>query len=669
MRARIRHLVLGSALGAWSLFGQAPAPIVRIGPVVVTEPTLVADADGRTRMRVDDATPSANQTLADIAPHLAGLTLHDGGAGAFGSILSLRGLANTPYFSDPAVSLAFDDIPLGSAFTYPTSLAGVHALTLRRGAQGPSLAPGGEAGALILHAPESGPVAAGELRLGLGDYTARSVAGSYTSVRTHDDDATFAFSWRQRDGYVRNVALARDVDPQDHTAFSGRLRLRPISPLEITVQLLGLRQRDGAQPLVPLAGTPDQVSRGREGSTHQDMVGAAVKTTWQAQAGSLTATTSRTEWRLAPYDNRLVLPPTLDSHLEQSQRAWNQELRFNSNPRSLVLWHVGLWFSQRDTDGSVDRAIPGLYPVEGSSFTLRSRTAASFAEATVPPDLGWTITAGFRAETVSRDFERAQRIPSPARFTARRTFESIQPRVSSSHALTNDTAASATLAFSGRPGGWSAYTANPALAAFRAERVTSLEAGLETRFDQRRATLAVRVFAADIRDYQIERSFSATDYLVANAPRARSLGTELEGHWRPTPRLALTATLAATDVTLRRFTEPLSGRDLSGHRAPFTPRWTGRLAAEHQLPHGLFVAAEVVATGSTPFDERGDPAFTTRAHAATNASIGWQVGTWRLVARGDNLTEDHHATLIIPGVRHAVPAAPRHFTFEVARRW
>lgn len=669
MSARLRLLFLGSALLACPAFSQAPAPIVRIERIVVAEHVLTADANGRTQLHLEDTTPTSAQTLATATPRLSGLTLHDGGAGSFGSLLALRGLANTPYFSEPAVSLAYDDIPLGSAFSYPTGLAGLSSITLQRGTQGSSGGLGGEAGSLTLHSHEPGPVAAGELRLGLGDYALRSAALRATSARAADGDATVALSSHQRDGYLRNATLGRTVDDQEHTAFATRLRVRPTRDLELSLQVLGLRQRDGAQPLVPLGGSTDQVARGREGVTNTDLLGAALKAVWTTRQGVFTATSSRTEWRLAPYENRLVLPPTLDSHLDQSQRAWNQELRVDSDSKSIVLWHSGLWFSHRDTDGNVNRAIPGLYPVEISNFALRSQTAAWFAEATAPLDLGWTLTAGLRAETVQRDFERAQRVPSVARFTAARSFDSLQPKISTSYALTNDTTASATLGLAGRPGGWSAYTANASLAAFGAERTTSLETGIDTRFDDRNATLAARIFASDIRGYQIERSFSAADYLVATAPHARSLGAELEGNWRATPHLTLTATFAATEVTLRRFTDPLTGRDLSGHRAPFTPRWTAFLAATQQLPLGCFVGAEVATVGRTSFDERGDAAFTTAARTTTAMSLGWTHAAWRLVARGENLADDRHAMLIIPGVRHAVPAAPRRFSCELTRRW
>ena len=52
--------------------------------------------------------------LADIARHTAGFTVSDPGARGFGLITTLRGLGNTPYFSDSSAPVYLDDIPLAA---------------------------------------------------------------------------------------------------------------------------------------------------------------------------------------------------------------------------------------------------------------------------------------------------------------------------------------------------------------------------------------------------------------------------------------------------------------------------------------------------------------------------------------------------------------------------
>lgn len=656
-------------LAAAAVAQVPPAPVVNIAPVVVEEEPLTASASGLTQVRLDATAPTATRSLSALATRVANLHLNAGGAGSYGDVLTLRGLPNTPFFSDPSVAVYFDDLPLGSAFTYPTGLFGFGIAAIERGPQGIDYARGGEAGAIIFQSNEPRATAGGEARASVGNFNARTGGIEAHSARTERADVVVSASLQERDGYIWNPTLGRRI--ADQRAYSGaaRFRLRPTATSEISLQLLGNQLRHGEQPLLPLGGPLFTVARDRAGETQSDFAGGALKAAFDTSLGRLAATTSRTTWTLSPYDNRLTLPPTLDSRIDHSQRIWNQELRLSSDPRSLVVWHVGAWFSDGETEGAVNRAIPGVGPIEVSAFTLDSRTKALFAAITIPPNIGWSITAGVRLEETERDFTRSQSVPSPARFTAQRTFRSFEPKLSASYAFPNNVTASASVSLGAKPGGWSAYTGNPALAGFRAEKMTAFEAGLEAALADNRVTLAARVFAYAIRDYQIERSFNATDYLVVNAPRARSLGGEIEATWKPLPELILTATLGLTDVQLRRFTDPFTGRSYAGNRAPYAPDYEAHLAATYRAKEGIFAAVELAATGETFYSEAEDPRFASDAHAVVNARLGYDTPRWRLTVFGENLADEGYYALVIPGVRHAAPGAPRTWGVEAAVKW
>ena len=102
------------------------------------------------------------------------------------------------------------------------------------------------------------------------------------------------------------------------------------------------------------------------------------------------------------------------------------------------------------------------------------------------------------------------------------------------HDVDADTTATASVSLGAGPGGFSAYTDNPSLIPFKAEHTAAFEAGLRTLLAGKTVT-ADAGFAYAIQNYQIERSFSAADYFVATAPRARSVGAEVEVAWRPSP--------------------------------------------------------------------------------------------------------------------------------------
>ncbi len=674
MTQTLRLTLLSTTLATFAL-GQpkTDSGITRAEPVIVEETRLTADAAGTTLVRFDDTAPPATQSLESLASRVANLHVAAGGANSYGDLFTLRGLANTPYFSDPSVALYFDDIPLGSSFTYPTGLFGFASATITRGPQGSAFGRGGEGGVITLSSIEPGATAASELRSAAGNFNLRSAALSARSARGGFADASVALSFLQRDGYISNTTLGRPVDDQQASAASARVRVRPTAASEFTFQFLGSKHHDGAQPLVPLGGPLFSVVRARDGSTNIDFGAAAIKGAFATPLGQLIATTSYTDWSLNPYDNRLTLPPTLDSKILQIQRTWNEEIRLASDARAAIAWHAGAWWSDSKTTGDVNRGLvigaPTNIPIEVSSYSLTARTAALFGDATITPAAGWRVTLALRAEEAKKDFDRSQRVPGAGHFTDAKAFDSFAPKLSASRALSADTTASASVSLGTKPGGWSAYTGNAALAPFKQERATAFEAGVDTALANKTVKLAVRVFDYEIDNYQIERSFNASDYLVVNAPRARSLGGELEATWRPIAEWTLAATLGFTDVTLREFTDPFTNKNLSGNRAPYAPIYNGHLSATWRGAGGWFAAAEFAATGKTFFDESENPAFAARAYLVTNARFGYETPRWRATFYGENLGDTQYAALIIPGVRHVSPGAPRTYGIELTAKF
>jgi iron complex outermembrane receptor protein len=653
---------------------QTPAPTgpaVRTDPVVVQESPLVADAGGTSQVRYDETMPTVARSISGLSSRLANFQINSGGAASYGDILTLRGLSNTPYFSDPSVTLYFDDLPLGSTFAYPTALFGFATATLERGPQGSAFARGGEAGTLTFTSAEPGAQASGELRLGYGNYHARSAAVDVRSARSDSGDVTISAATQQRDGFITNTQLGRTVDDQQVSSAAARLRFRPTKTSELSLQLLGTRHRDGAQPLVPLGGPLFTVARGREGRTNSDFIGGAFKAAFETNAGRLTATTSQTQWKLRPFENRLVLPPTLDSQVLQSQRIWNEEIRLTSTEKSPLHWHVAGWYSEGTTKGNVARGLVlpfATIPIEASSFTLDSRTMAAFGEAQFPVG-EFTLTTGLRVERTEREFDRAQTVPSAGRFNDNHSFDAFLPKVSASFPLSSRTTISATIATGTKPGGWSAYTGNAALAGFGMERVVTYELGVESSSADKTLTFAARAFAYTIRNFQIERSFNASDYLVVNAPRARSLGGEVEASWHATRALTLTATFGFTDVRLREFTDPFTKVSYADKRAPYTPDYDWHLGATYRLPSGWFAGAEFTGIGRTHFDESNAAAFTTGSHETVNARAGYSAAKWRVSLYGENLTDENYYSAIIPGVGHGTPGSPKTFGIEAAWKW
>jgi iron complex outermembrane receptor protein len=611
----------------------------------------------------------AGQGWEGVTAGVANFQVESSGTSSFGGIFSLRGLSNTPYFSDSAVGLYFDDIPLGSTFTYPADLFGFASVSIFTGPQGTVFGRPGEGGVVVLRLPQAGP-AGGEVRVGAGNYDSSSVAFQAGGPAGPNADATVAAAYTDREGYIDNTQISQRVGGERAMTVVARGRLRPAPNSEISLEILGSRHRDGAQPLVPLGGPLYTVQRAREGETDTGLFGAALKAVIDTPAGRLTSVTSYTDWKLDPYDNWLVLPPPLESHLTQSQENWSEEIHLASDSGSAVSWSTGAWFSDSRTNGSADRSILGQIPIEVSNYRDNALDSAAFGEVVVPASADWRIELGLRAERASKDYFQDEEVPTAGLdYHFRRVEGFLLPKVGIAGNLASETTAHASLSLGSKSGGFSPYTDKAQLIPFAAERTAALEAGVDKSLYNNMMVISAGVFDYEIRNYQIERSFSSTDYLVATAPRARSLGADVEAQFRPSPAWTLGIVAGVADVKLLEFNDPLTGRSYAEKRAPYAPAGTADLSASYGAKGGYFGRVDLVARGRTFYTEAEDPVFSQGAYVLLNSRVGFEARRWRISVYMDNIAGRGYYTQIIPGVNSASPGAPRTFGSELALKF
>jgi iron complex outermembrane receptor protein len=644
-----------------------PDRVVQAPEVVVSGAPLTSDAAGVTRVNLaPDGGSSDSWEL--LGRDVANLHVAEGGAGGYGSLFALRGLANTPYFSDPAVTVYFADIPLPSSFTYPANLFGFDAVSVFPGPQGTAFGRAADGGVVVFSPPDAGYSAGGELLAGYGTYDARQLAVAAGTAPSGSADAAVDAEYTARNGYVTNQQLGIRVDNQENENGFARFRWRPTAGDELTFEALDTRSRDGAQPLVPLGGPLFNVSRPKEGVTDLDSSAEALKGSFALPSfGSLTTVTSYTDWRMNPYDSLLVLPPALENQIVQDQKSWNEEIRLQSDSPAALSWETGVWLSKGTTDSYANRAILGLFPIEISSSEQGNESAALFGQAVYALNRIWHITAGLRAETDQKNFVHYEQIPTPGLdYAGSNRYDGLLPTLAASGATTPDSQAEVAVALGLRPGGFSAYTDKPALISFASERSTAYSVGWSSALAQRTADVTFRAFYDDISNLQIERSFSAADYFVATAPRAHSVGGEIEGQWRPSAAWTMGISTGWTHVRLDTFFNPLSGVNESGNEAPNAPRYNATLKATYRPGRGWFASGQLSAVGKTFYDELETVKYTQDAYALIGLRAGYETTRWTFTAYGENLANQGYYELIVPGVNSGIPGAPRTFGAKVA---
>ena len=657
-----------------ALLGAGAGVTAAEDPAVIRTETMVVEGesppDGNFSNQVV-ATPLAPTPGAGwdaVTANVPNLEVETAGSSSFGSVFTLRGLANTPYFSDPSVALYFDDIPIGGSFSYPTDLFGIASATVFLGPQSAGFGRAAEGGVIVLN--PSNQVGVGELSLGYGSFNSHA-AGLVDDLReAAGDDTAFALSLSSRNGYVENIRIGERVDDLHEWTSFARQRLRPTRSSELTLEFLADRHHDGAAPLVPLSGPLFSVDRAEEGETDSALYAAALKGAVDTGIGRLTATTSYSRWSLNPYKDWLVLPPPLLSYVKQSQSSWNEELRLSSQEGAGPSWTVGSWLSEGPTEGSSDRSIQGTIPIEVSGYRYTRHEAAFFGQTTVTPVRGLRISVEARAQSTAKDYTLDESVPKQGlNLRFRRNDRVILPKVSAAFDLAASTEATLSISAGSKPGGYAAYTDNPALIPFSSESVVATEGGIQRSFLGGSLELSLRGFDYEIRNYQIERSFSAADYFVASAPRARSDGLEARASWRPSPSWSITGNLGLQDVRLITFQDPLTGRNFGGNRAPDAPSFTAGLEVAFHSPNGWFVSAQASGVGRTFYSEAEDDDYSQGAYLLLGARAGVDSARWKLTFYVQNAADKGYYTLIIPGVGSGAAGAPRTEGAEVALKF
>lgn len=615
------------------------------------------------------AAPAAG--FAELARRTAGFTVSDAGARGFGAITTLRGLGNTPFFGDSSVPVYLDDIPLGSAFTFPTDLYDFSSVAVHRGPlAGTLFGRAGDAG--VIHLTSARPTGGTQSRatFSAGNHGLLAANASVQSAPNTDTELSASLGYSTRDGYVYNSQLDQNVD--DRESLSGRLKLthRPAAGTEISLHLLGARTRDGAQALVPLGGPYFEVDRGQEGVAETDFGAAALSLSRELTNGTLSSTTSWSRWEMSPYSNRLVVFGgfDFDSVATLSQRTLSEELRFASER-----WSGGAFYSTSRTRGSADRVFSG-FPIEQSTYTIDADHLALFGRGHFALAPGWTLTPGLRAEQTAKDFTRVETIPASSVIRRDNDWSAFLPSLAATRRIDEVSELSLSLGRGFKAGGYSAYTGRADLAGFGPQRSWTAEAAYRTVLKASNLAYTARAYASRVTGYQIERSFavpaSFTDeYLVVNAGEARVLGFELESTWTPATDWTVTLAASLSRAELEDFTDPFTGSVYSGNQAPYAPTGNGALRVDYRPATGFFAGAGLSWTGTTYFDEQETDFLAQRSYSLIEADAGYAFAQGEVRLFGRNLGDKKYYSSITPGVGHGTPGAPLTWGGEVSLRW
>jgi iron complex outermembrane receptor protein len=661
------HLLSSTTLGLVAflpvLMGAAPQE-TRMDPLVVT-----ADRPAGSVLSEGDLDLFQAGSVAGLSGLVPGFGVVTSDTRGYGDILSMRGSANTLFFSPPAVGMVVDDVPMGDTCSYADGLLEWDQVKILRGPQGTLYGRNGAAGMLDMSTPRPGAASETRLSTEYGSYDSWAARLRSGGPLGEGFSQTFQFYHQQRDGYIYNPTLGRATDDRSVTGGLANLYWKPTPDSEWRLRVMVERADDGGPRLSSLdSNDPFRVESEIPGKTVTERHQISLHYTKEGAWGRFKSITAWQDWKLDPSITDLDLRNSYpgyesSSMIQQDQRLWSQEFRWESpeeaGPWS---WRTGVFFMNQESSGDSIRAYPKppyyFQTSERTIYQLDQWNAAAYGRASYAVNPRLNLLAGVRLEYVDSEIDQNKTIDSnpnpPVREDEGDCY--VSPEIGASYALSDTTRLFARSALGVKPAGFSGFVGDAALAAYQDEVALTHELGVELAWPDAHLTGSLTGFWNRIDDYQLNRSaaWPSTDYYTVNAGRVTSWGLETQLRWKATDELIVQGSAGYVNASFEDAPN-------DGEHVPFVPEFTACLGARYDLPKGFYVQSAVRMTGVTYFNEANEAKYRQGAYLCWDAEIGYAVDHFSVAFYGRNLLDREYYSYINSSIDAGSPGDPQVF--------
>ncbi|HJV03596.1 MAG TPA: TonB-dependent receptor [Burkholderiaceae bacterium] len=651
----------------------------------------------------------------------------DGAAAALK--ITIRGVTNadTTEKGDPSAAFMVDGVYLARPTQQNLSFYDVDRIEVLRGPQGTLYGRNTTAGAInvITNAPSR--QLEGAVGVELGDYASRKVNAMLNVPVNEALALRAAMAANRHDSYLINgqgTPYTLGLDRDDVSGrLSAKLTLSPAASLLLRADHSTVH--DNSDRIVPDTNFYHGIASGQptwyDASTDQRLTNGFVPPNTRPEQGydhkSTTGLSAELAWNLGPatvtwlgahrrFDNHILfnyyyrVKPTFAIGVHQNFDGVNtqdsHELRVATNGSGPLSAQAGLYWFREETNTLYsfrDLTLLGLPPyyVFPTGPTL-ARSKAVFGQATWRVTDRLRATAGVRYTSDDKSRVGSTNFQQGPAFNPATDFRLLNAaeldthkntwRLGLDYDVTPTTFAYATLSTGYKAGGFNdgclagssalgipcpAAVAVPASTLYyQPETLTSREAGLKTRFWDKRASLNVAVFDYDYRNLQLSGVaivMGAPRYVTTNAGVASVKGLEADGQVNATADDRISYGLTLLDAHYVSYT-PDGVHSWAGTKLDRAPSNTITAGYEHRfLLAGGQLRAGIVARRSAAYII-GVPTqqlrYTIPARTASDATVRYQPSgaPWSVQAQVKNL-ENKVQPIAIDSFGMVVPSDPR----------
>jgi iron complex outermembrane receptor protein len=608
--------------------------------------------------------------LEKLTKQIPNLHVTNDGVGSYGQKFSLRGLTNTALFSAPAVVVYVDDVPYSSSMAAMGRLFAIDSLDVYRSSQPARFGKNAYTGAIDIKTRQPENELHAGIALELGNFNQHQVTANGSGALIKDKlYFNLSGDYQQRDGFLYNSFL--NTTPDNQTNFSGRAALKWTPTKASDVRLI-LSKEDfnyGASRYVRL-DSPDFYTVRSEASEQlkQQADSQAIRIAYDTGNYELLSVSSRRFWQMNPRVTDLNLIPTVFTRTQTVvETAWTQEFRLRpKDQHSDWNWNTGLFYTNNEKHSVTDT----LVQAANSRIDLKKHTIDNYAV------FGQLAYQGFkqlkphldlRLDYVETAVDAANVYSTGRKVSLQQRDGSffVSPKFGLDVTLSNNALLYASTGLAFKPSGFTIANINDNLSHYKQERLWNNELGIKSQWLNDKLKLNLAGFYYDIENYQIERFFTLTDYAIVNAPKAHSVGFEVESQVQLMDNLSLNGNFGYTHTQLDQYRDPATNVNYAGKIAPFVPELTGLLALQYKHLQGYFARAEGLWTGRTYFDENNTNIMSQNAYAIANVSLGYERKNYSVYLFAKNITDTRYYSFKIDSVR-GVPSDPRLFGVRLA---
>ncbi len=566
------------------------------------------------------------RSLTDLNSKVPNVVLAPVGAYPYASAFFIRGLgfADVESTFEPSVGVEMNGVYMARNSGALQDFFDVESVEILRGPQGTLYGRNTIGGVVSVRTKRPGDELGAEGQVSFGDRGRVEVRAAVEAPLGDVFAIRASMLYKTYDGYNYNATTDEKVG--DNEVWSGRVTavLTPSDNLEATLiadfdreRGSGAAFRNASLPgnvyynFSPDTGTPNPVVPAGDSDPTDpytiysdtplfadlDTWGLAFSVDWTVGAAKLTAITGYREFKdrvQSDYDASAL--PFFMALRDQKHDQFSQELRIASDGDQRLDYVFGVFYMHQKYD--ITNTQSGIIYGGASVPQIASQSNdawAGFGQIDFHVSDAFTVTAGGRYSYEKKRFTN-QPLFYPASMTYEDSWDNFSPKLGVSYQINSDVLAYFTWSEGFRSGGYNGRAASYTSAGpYKAETVSSVEAGLKTEMFDRRVRLNLAAFSSTYSDMQVGTqgltSSGVYESIVTNAGKGKIDGVEAELQWVLGGGFAINASGAYlnarfeenfTDLTSDGIDNPTDNSDLP---FAFAPEWSGSA--------GLFYDADV----------------------------------------------------------------------------